>query len=368
MRKTFLYPIIKKFQEGNVNWLFWQSINGFITKYLNKILPKKIITGPVMAVVLLTYRCNSKCIMCDLPQRALKAKDPEYTTKQWKNVIKQLADIHTGGIGFTGGEPLVRSDTPELITYAKSLGLATTLNTNAVLLHKDNIEKVLNAEPDNINISIDSIKHETYDFVRGTPNGFARMTQNTKQLVEERNHLHKKTKITIVVCVSEYNIDELDKIADLAVDLGADKIGFMPMHRIPDTKVYSNRNIRPMTCKSPKKNMGKLFLDKLAIIKNKNNIEIDNSSAYLNMFPEAFSGKLFPMHCTAGYTSITTDCYGNIFSCWPFLELKRPTLSLKDKNIRELWFGEEYNKIRAITDNCRSCFWNCQSELSIFYK
>lgn len=321
-----------------------------------------------MAVLLLTYRCNSKCIMCDLPQRALKNSEPEYTTNQWKTIIRQLAEIHTGGIGFTGGEPLVRSDTPELITYAKSLGMATTLNTNAVLLHQDNIQKVLASEPDNINISLDGIDKKTYDFVRGTPNGFVRMTQNTRSLVAERNRLHKKVTITIVTCVSEYNIDGLEKIYELAAEMGVDKIGFMPMHRIPDTKVYSHHKIRPMTCKSPKKNMGKLFREKLAIIKNKKLIEIDNSNEYLQMFPDAFNGKLFPLHCGAGYNSTTIDCYGNVFTCWPFLELKRPTLSLKNNDFKKLWSGKEYDKIRRISDNCRSCFWNCQSELSIFYR
>lgn len=321
-----------------------------------------------MAVLLVTYRCNSRCLMCDLPMRAMKSTEPEYTTEQWKDVIKQLAEIKTAGIGFTGGEPLVRSDTADLIEYAKRLGLVTTLNTNGVLLFSDNIKKILNVEPDNINISLDGINGETYDYVRGTPRGFVRMTENVKNLVKERNRLQKNTTITMVTCVSQYNIEELDKIADLAADLGADKIGFMPMHRIPDTKVYQNPKIRPLTCKSDYKNIGKIFLNKLAKIKAKNRIRIDNSQVYLEMFPAAFRGAKFPLPCLAGETSLTIDCYGNIFGCWPFLELKRPSLVLKGKKLKDIWFSKEYDLVRKTTAGCRACFWNCQSELSIFYR
>lgn len=366
MRKTFLYPILQKIKAKQFRWLYRQSLNGLVIKYLNKLLPQKIITGPVMAVLLVTYRCNSRCLMCDLPMRAMKSTEPEYTTEQWKNVIKQLAEIKTAGIGFTGGEPLVRSDIAELIKYAKSLGLVTTLNTNAVLLFPDNIKKILSVGPENINISLDGINGETYDYVRGTPRGFVRMTENVKNLVKERNRLKKATTITMVTCVSEYNINELEKIADLAKNLGADKIGFMPMHKIPDTKIYQNPKIRPLTCKSDYKNIGKIFLDKLEKIKDK--IEVDNSQAYLQMFPAAFAGQEFPIRCLAGETSLTIDCYGNIFGCWPFLELKRPSLSLKNGKLKDLWYSEKYAKVRKLTDNCRACFWNCQSELSVFYQ
>jgi MoaA/NifB/PqqE/SkfB family radical SAM enzyme len=358
---------MSKIKNAKISWLFWQSFYGIILKYLNKFLPHKIITPPIMAVFLLTYRCNSKCLMCDLPMRALQAKNPEFTTNQWKNLINQLAEMKTAGIGFTGGEPLVRNDTPELIKHAKKLGLITTLNTNGILLHKENIAKVLAAEPENINISIDGVNSETYDRVRGTPMGFIRMRQNIENLVKERNRLKKNTLITVVVCVSQYNINEIEKIANLAIKLGVDKIGFIPMHRIPDTKVYQKTK-RPLSCFSKKKNLGKLFSCALAKIRTDNRIPIDNSSLYLNMFPLAFEGGYFPIKCLAGETSITIDCYGNIFKCWPYLELKQPSINIGKQKLKDIWNGKEYEKIREQTNACRICFWNCQSELSIFYK
>lgn len=409
MRKTFLYPIINNLKQGHLSWLLEQSKKGLILKYLNKLLPKKFLVGPTMAILISTYRCNSHCIMCDLPlrSRVRRGEDGlplnEFTTDQWKEVIQQLAEIKTAGIGFTGGEPLIRSDTPELLKYAKQKGMSVTLNTNAGLLTKEKIHQLLGSNIDNINISLDSAKAQTYDKIRGIP--FIRIIENTKNLINKRNRQKAKTKVTVVICVSHYNVKELDQIADLAATLGADKLGFIPLHQIPNTPNYpkrpnnpnltnlSNKTNRPLSCKDPYPNIGNIFLDKLEKIRKKGRIEIDNSTAYLNMFPLAFQGAEFPIPCLAGETSITIDCYGNVFACWPFLELNHPSLKLPNipntplplrspeqsrgtkggnnpnsLTLKSLWFSKDYEEIRLLTRNCRACFWNCHSELSIFYK
>lgn len=366
MRKTFLFPIIKQFQRGNLNWLISQTINGIKIKYWNKYLPFKLTTSPVMAVLLMTYHCNSRCLMCSLTSYADETNCPELTTEGWKKIIKELTDIKTAGIGFTGGEPLIRNDIPELIRYARSLGLVTTLNTNALSFPLDNIKKVLTAEPENINISLDGVNPKTYDRLRGVPGGFERMIQNTKQLVSQRNALKKNTTITFVTCVSEHNINEIDKIARLASEIGVDKIGFIPMHYLPNTKVlFGNKTL--LTCKSHN-NIGPLFIEKIRQIRDENIIKIDNNGEYLKMFPSAFSGGKFPIKCLSGETSITIDCYGNIYACWPFLELHKPFAHIKDNSIKEIWLGKEYEKVRKMTNKCHMCFWNCHAELSLFYQ
>jgi len=43
----------------------------------------KQLTGPLMAGVLVTYRCNAHCLMCDLVKRA--GKRPEMTTAELRN-------------------------------------------------------------------------------------------------------------------------------------------------------------------------------------------------------------------------------------------------------------------------------------------
>jgi len=81
-------------------------------------------------------------------------------TDQAKKVILELVLLGFNKINFAGGEPILRKDLPELIKYAKSLGLTTSLVTNGHLVTQDWIEKVT-CSLDQIGISVDSANPET---------------------------------------------------------------------------------------------------------------------------------------------------------------------------------------------------------------
>lgn len=362
IRRTFLYPTIEKIKKGQVGWLFEQTKKWLILKYLNKILPKKIRVGPTMAILAMTYRCNSHCLMCNLAKRVTNQK--EYSTEQWKNIIDRLAEIKTAGIGFTGGEPLLLPDMAELIDYANQKGISTTLNTNGLLFTKKKIKKILDARPDNINLSLDSTDPKTFDRLRGTHGGLKNLIQIIENLTKERSLCQSPTEITVVACVSHHNLDELEKIAKLCAKLGVDKLGFIPRHSF-----YKNKKNELISTQDNSPQISQRFKEKIKKIKAAKIIPLDNSFSYLATFPFAFAGQKSLLPCLAGETSITIDCYGQIFGCWPFLELEKPAFRITpQKRLKDLWYGKEYEKIRKEISQCRGCFWNCHVELSIFYR
>lgn len=361
MRLTFLYPIFNKTRKGQLDWLFEQAKKWFALKFFRKIYPNKIRVGPTMAVLTMTYRCNSNCLMCDLKKRASGRK--EYSFNEWKNIINQLAEIKTAGIGFTGGEPLLVLRIAELIDYANQKRMSTTLNTNGLLFTPGMIKVILKAQPDNINISLDSPDPETFDRLRGTRHGLNRLKKIIKELIKERDLGRSLTKVTIVSCVSHHNLEELEKIAKLAADLKVDKLGFIPMHS------FSKKKAGAISTQDPFPRIGQRFEEAVSKIKASKIIPLDNSSYYTSSFPLAFEGKKFPLPCLAGKTSINIDCYGQVFTCLPFLELNKPSFKLSPpKKLKDFWLGKEFEKIDKAASSCRDCFWNCHAELSIFYR
>ena len=58
----------------------------------------------------------------------------ELTTEQWKDILRQAADLGALSVRFTGGEPLLRPDFAELYLFARRLGLQVMLFTNARLI------------------------------------------------------------------------------------------------------------------------------------------------------------------------------------------------------------------------------------------
>ena len=76
-------------------------------------------------------------------------------TEQARKVVAELAGLGFEKINFAGGEPLLRKDLPELIRYAKSLGLVTSIISNGQLITADWIKSVY-GHLDQIGISVDS--------------------------------------------------------------------------------------------------------------------------------------------------------------------------------------------------------------------
>ena len=112
----------------------------------------------------LVKSCQMSCNFCyarfDDVIRDTKVSALGLPTDQAKKVIFELFLLGFNKINFAGGEPILRKDLPELIKYAKSLGLTTSLVTNGHLVTQDWIEKVTGSL-DQIGISVDSANPET---------------------------------------------------------------------------------------------------------------------------------------------------------------------------------------------------------------
>ena len=87
---------------------------------LNAVTLKKNI--PVSVTAELTRRCPLSCRHCYLPETRGRAEPAhEISTAQWKNIFKKLSGAGALYLTFTGGEPLLRPDLPELCRFAKEL-------------------------------------------------------------------------------------------------------------------------------------------------------------------------------------------------------------------------------------------------------
>ncbi len=85
---------------------------------------------PLNVMLGVTNRCLSHCAYCQIPTRS----HHEMTTDQIKDLLQQMAAAGTVRVGLWGGEPLIRSDIGEIVTYARSLGMYTTMDSNGYLV------------------------------------------------------------------------------------------------------------------------------------------------------------------------------------------------------------------------------------------
>jgi len=115
---------------------------------------------PLISSFEVLYRCNLLCSFCRIPVN----KKYEMNTEELKTAVREFSEAGMGIAIFTGGEPTLRDDLPEIINEAKSFGVFTHLVTNGTYLTK----KVNNVkEIDSLSVSIDGPK-EIHDKLRGS--------------------------------------------------------------------------------------------------------------------------------------------------------------------------------------------------------
>ena len=84
----------------------------------------------------MTRRCNLKCVHCYAQAVDPDGKD-EISTEQGKAIISDLAAYGAPVMLFSGGEPLVRQDLPELASYATEKGMRAVISTNGTRTQGD---------------------------------------------------------------------------------------------------------------------------------------------------------------------------------------------------------------------------------------
>lgn len=137
------------------------------------------------------WHCNQKCVHCYAADQKC-AEEKELTTEEWKTIIKKLRKEKISQVTFTGGEPTMREDVPELIKEAR--WFITRLNTNGVNLTKDYCRKLRESELDNLQITFYSYDEEIHNKLVGAPN-YQKTVDGIKNALEAGINLSINTPI-----------------------------------------------------------------------------------------------------------------------------------------------------------------------------
>lgn len=129
------------------------------------------IQPPFMVSYSITTKCNLKCKHC-YSDSVDRAAPDELTTEEAYLFIDDLADWGIGLLIIDGGEPLCREDLLDILKYASSKGIRTTIGSNATLIDESVAKNLLEAGVMAIAISVDGADAETHDSFRGLNGAF----------------------------------------------------------------------------------------------------------------------------------------------------------------------------------------------------
>ncbi|HRI47128.1 MAG TPA: radical SAM protein, partial [Ignavibacteriaceae bacterium] len=112
-----------------------------------------------------TYRCNAYCDFCHFGDHE-QFKGTKFAELQdFYSNVEQMAKLGVKFIDLTGGEPLLHKNIVEMVEFAKSKKMQTSITTNGLLYHK--FAERLSGKVDLLHFSLDSPYEDVHNKIRG---------------------------------------------------------------------------------------------------------------------------------------------------------------------------------------------------------
>jgi len=172
----------------------------------------------VLSIIDVTNRCNLRCPVC-----FATAGTTGYVYEPTKEQIEAMLDnlrsnrpVPADALQFSGGEPTIREDLPELVRMAKNKGIKhVEVNTNGLRLASsvDYCQSLKEAGVSTIYLQFDGVTPDVYKFTRGTD-----LTQIKFKAIENCRETGLRSIVLVCTLVKGVNDNQIGDILKFAVD------------------------------------------------------------------------------------------------------------------------------------------------------
>ncbi|HEY8564564.1 MAG TPA: pyrroloquinoline quinone biosynthesis protein PqqE [Beijerinckiaceae bacterium] len=173
--------------------------------------------APIGLLAELTHRCPLRCPYCSNPLE-LDRRSAELDTETWQRVLSEAAALGVLHVHLSGGEPTARADVVAITAHCARVGLYSNLITSGVGGALAKLDALAEAGLDHVQLSIQSADAANGERIGGLVNA-----QAQKMAFAERVTA-LGLPLTLNAVIHRGNIDEVERIIDLAVRLGAKRL------------------------------------------------------------------------------------------------------------------------------------------------
>lgn len=299
---------------------------------------------PLWLLAELTYRCPLQCPYCSNPlDYALH--NQELTTQEWFDVFDQARQLGAVQLGFSGGEPLVRQDLEELVSYAHQKGFYTNLITSGMGLNEQRIARLKEAGLQHIQISFQASDPVVNNALAGSKHAFEQKYEMSR-LVKQYGY-----PMVLNFVIHRYNIAQIEQIIELCLELEADTVELAICQFYG--WAYENRQGLLPT---------KAQLIRAERITNEYRKKIQESNIKCKLIfvvPDYYEER--PKACMDGWGKIflTVSPDGTALPCHAARQLPIQFPNVRDSQLSDIWYeSPSFNQFRGddwMPDMCKSC-------------
>ncbi|MEM4140266.1 MAG: radical SAM protein [Nitrososphaeria archaeon] len=174
-------------------------------------------THTILGIVDVTNACNLRCPICFANAAAVG-----YLYQPSLEKVKEMLDnlrnnkpVPTYAVQLSGGEPTLRDDLPEIVRYAKKIGIRhVEVNTNGVRLARDidYLKELIDAGVSTFYLSFDSLNREAYIKMKG-----ADLLDIKLKAIENLRSLGHESLVLVPTVVKGINDNEIGDLIEFGV-------------------------------------------------------------------------------------------------------------------------------------------------------
>ncbi len=312
----------------------------------------------------ITDDCFLRCKMCqkwkpDPGTSNLKKPD----LNRWKGAVGSLRSIVEKDflINFGGGEPLLMDGLLEIVRFAADLGFRTNIPTNAFLIDEAMARKIAVSGLSSVNISLDSMREDTHDYLRGVKGVY-------KKAIKAIEHLDTYCQDTfeIIICCAMYDIN-MDEVIEVVEWVNKEQrirsvylmAAMQPNNTVRDEE-WRKKEFSYLWPKDIKKTHS--VIDTLIDMK-KRGCKISNQVCQLEAFSHYFT---FPDKFVKNTPcnldrAVHISSVGDIYICydWPIVG------NIMEGDLAEAWYSGKADKVRQDIKGCKK---NCHHLINCFFE
>jgi len=317
----------------------------------------------------ITYKCNSKCKICNIWRS--KSKN-ELSLKEIEKISKKISFIHW--IRLTGGEPFLRKDYVDIVKILHenipNIYLITT-PTNGLLsdLIFEKVKNVLKFFDKKyiITVSLDGPK-KIHNYMRGIKNSWEKSIETYKKLksLEEKN---KNFKVFFGYTICAYNVGFFKQtLSEVKNKIPEISVNDFHINLFQTSSIYY-KNVDQNIGKNYIKNTQKELDDILKLRGKPKNYLESIETLYLEYGKKYLETSKIPIDCTIFNLSCFVDPFGNVFPCTVF-ERKIGNLRNNNYDLKKILLSENARnaKKEIIESKCPQCWTPCEAHQMIIGK
>lgn len=286
------------------------------------------------ATIELTYACNESCVHCYAHFPGAMQGHKQIGIEAYKKAIDDLRDMGCLHLAFTGGDPFMHPDFPEVFFYARQRGFVCDVYTNCLFLYENAelLASMIDAKPRAFFVSLYGSQARIHDSVTATPGSF----DITISVIQKMKELGASVVANIMLL--SINYFDLSNIIELAQKLNIE-------YRVNMSLIMRNDgNDGPMDY---------FVNDRLAI---KEAVSIIRDKLFSIDMPVTEYDRTEYI-CGAGITTASIDPMGKIHPC---LSIKRALGDIGSGTVQQAWNSPERQRFMnslkwSNTKECVDC-------------